>query len=95
MGLVKLSQRILGPCTLIQAALPAILKTPDSFHQETMDKLEKAAELFYNELKSIPGLNPVKPAGAMYMMVNESFYYCRNLSKHTRLIGESRVFRIL
>ena len=76
MGLLNLSQRILGPCTLVQAALPAILKTPKSFHETTMEKLEKNADLIYKKLEKIPGLNPVRPSGAMYMMVCfQSFSY--------------------
>jgi len=69
-GLLSLSQRILGPCTLVQAALPSILKnTPKSFFKETMEKLENAANTIYKELAKIDGLYPVKPEGAMYMMV--------------------------
>ncbi|CAK8672528.1 tyrosine aminotransferase-like [Clavelina lepadiformis] len=68
-GLVKLSQRILGPCTLIQAALPGILSTPEACHQETIAKLEKNADLLYEKLRIIPGLKPIKPEAAMYMMV--------------------------
>ncbi|KAH9502629.1 hypothetical protein Btru_073963 [Bulinus truncatus] len=69
-GLLKLSQRILGPNTLVQAALPDILKnTPQSFHQETLDYLETNAQLFYKNLSKIQGLIPVIPKGAMYMMI--------------------------
>ena len=68
-GLLKLTQRILGPTTFIQAALPGILDTPASFHQEVVAKLEKSANILYERLASIPGLHPVKPQAAMYMMV--------------------------
>ena len=37
-GLIHLSQKILGPNSLVQAAIPAILeKTPQSFYQETIN----------------------------------------------------------
>ncbi|CAL1544859.1 unnamed protein product [Lymnaea stagnalis] len=69
-GLLKLSQRILGPNTLIQAALPEILKnTPQSFFDDTLKYLQTNADLFYQNLSDIPGLHPVMPQGAMYMMV--------------------------
>jgi len=69
-GLFKLSQRILGPCTLVQAALPAILtKTPDTFHKDTLRKLEDAAGATFDKLNQIEGITPVRPDAAMYMMV--------------------------
>ncbi|KAK0049755.1 tyrosine aminotransferase, partial [Biomphalaria pfeifferi] len=69
-GLLKLSQRILGPNTLVQAALPEILKlTPKSFYTETLEYLETNAQLFYKYLSKIQGLMPIMPRGAMYMMI--------------------------
>lgn len=69
-GLFSLSQRILGPNTLIQAALPDILKnTPQQFFHTTVQYIQKNAELFYKRFLQIPGLKPVMPQGAMYMMV--------------------------
>lgn len=69
-GLASLSQRILGPNTLIQAALPDILKnTPPEFFHSTIHYIQKNAELFYKRFSTIPGLLPVMPQGAMYMMV--------------------------
>ncbi|XP_025114868.1 tyrosine aminotransferase-like isoform X2 [Pomacea canaliculata] len=69
-ALVSLSQRILGPNTLVQAALPDILeKTPESFYRDTIQYIQQNADLFYKRFKEIPGLNPIMPQGAMYMMV--------------------------
>jgi tyrosine aminotransferase len=66
-----LSQKILGPNTLIQAALPEILKdTPKSFYTDTLTFIESNAKLFYEKISKIPGLTPVMPQGAMYMMVS-------------------------
>ncbi|KAJ1540269.1 hypothetical protein HK096_011103, partial [Nowakowskiella sp. JEL0078] len=52
-----------------QSALPEILKAPQSFYDETIETLERQAMLCYNQLIVIPGLKPVLPQGAMYMMV--------------------------
>jgi len=69
-GLFQLSQRILGPCTLVQAALPDILNnTSSEFHDNTMKKLERGAMTAYTGISKIKGLNPVQPGAAMYMMV--------------------------
>ncbi|KAM6937357.1 tyrosine aminotransferase [Xenentodon cancila] len=69
-GLVKLSQRILGPCTIIQGALESILNnTPQSFFSNTISFLKSNSEICFNELSTISGLNPVMPSGAMYLMV--------------------------
>ncbi|KAI3387583.1 hypothetical protein SNEBB_001034 [Seison nebaliae] len=69
-GLLALCQRILGPCALIQAALPDILEnTPQSYHQNNIDKLSRSAKLAYELLCRNDVLEPVMPSGAMYMMV--------------------------
>lgn len=123
-GLVKLSQRILGACSVVQGALESILNnTPQSFYKDTISflkvirplqetirlivsntwsvtflmlvsaleqqkwlahhpfqplwpkyiiifLLQSNSEICYNELSTIPGLNPVMPSGAMYLMVS-------------------------
>lgn len=69
-GLQCLSQRIIGSNTLVQGALPRILEeTPESFYKETLKSIELNAKLAYDRLKRVPGLKPVMPEGAMYMMV--------------------------
>jgi tyrosine aminotransferase len=69
-GLSRLSMKILGPCTVIQAALPAIFdKVPHSFHEKNIEVFRRNAELIYKGLSQVPGLNPIMPAGAMYIMV--------------------------
>ena len=37
-----------------------------------------AAEMFYEELKDAPGLNPIMPSGAMYMMVSFGPFFAKN-----------------
>ncbi|KAG5684610.1 hypothetical protein PVAND_013835 [Polypedilum vanderplanki] len=69
-GLLNLSARILGPNSLVQGALPAILKnTPQKFYDELVETLQNHANIAYSMLKEIPGLTPIMPQGAMYMMV--------------------------
>ncbi|CAH2066998.1 unnamed protein product, partial [Iphiclides podalirius] len=69
-GLANISSRILGPSTLIQRALPAILRyTPQSFFDDVVLFIESQAKLAYEELRRAPGLRPIMPQGAMYMMV--------------------------
>ncbi|NXU88080.1 ATTY aminotransferase, partial [Xiphorhynchus elegans] len=96
-GLVRLSQRILGPCTLVQGALERILRrTPPEFYQNTLSILKSNADLCYAALSAIPGLQPVRPAGAMYLMVGiemEHFPEFENDVEFTeRLISEQSVF---
>lgn len=69
-GLTALSQRILGPNTLIQGAVRKILnETPQHFYDKTVAVVQRNAEIFYEMMTKIKGLNPVMPAGAMYMMI--------------------------
>lgn len=69
-GLQSLSQRIIGSNTIVQGALPNILNdTPQGFFDECIEIVQKNAVLAYSLLNSIPGLRPIMPAGAMYMMV--------------------------
>lgn len=69
-GLGNLSSRILGSNTLVQGALPAILRnTPQKFYDELVETLQNHANIAFQLLKDIPGLKPIMPSGAMYMMI--------------------------
>ncbi|XP_055678206.1 tyrosine aminotransferase-like isoform X2 [Lutzomyia longipalpis] len=69
-GLAKLSGVPLCANTVIQGALPAILKnTPQSFYDEVNGKLHRTATVAFEMLSEIEGMKPVMPEGAMYMMV--------------------------
>ncbi|XP_076062960.1 tyrosine aminotransferase-like [Oratosquilla oratoria] len=69
-GLTSLSQRVIGSNTIVQGALSAILEgTPQSFFTNTLTQIQKNADLSYGLLSVTPGLRPVLPQGAMYMMV--------------------------
>uniref|UniRef100_A0A8D2ZDW9 Tyrosine aminotransferase n=1 Tax=Scophthalmus maximus TaxID=52904 RepID=A0A8D2ZDW9_SCOMX len=96
-GLVKLSQRILGACSLVQGALEGILNnTPHTFYSQTISLLMSNSEICFNELSAVPGLNPVKSSGAMYLMVGidmDHFPEFRNDVDFTeRLVTEQSVF---
>ena len=69
-GMIALSQKIVGPCSLIQGALPKILKeTPDSYFQNITSVLRENAEICMKTFEKIPCLKPLRPQGAMYLMV--------------------------
>jgi len=96
-GLVKLSQRILGACSIVQGALEGILNnTPQSFYNNTLSFLKSNSEICFNELSTVPGLNPIMPSGAMYLMVGidmDHFPDFKNDVDFTeRLVTEQSVF---
>ncbi len=82
----RLATRNIGPCALVQAAIPEIFKTvPDSFFTETIATFESNAKAGYEGLSKVDGLRPVMPAGAMYMMVSLVYCVCvslRPISEH-------------
>ncbi|XP_071493551.1 tyrosine aminotransferase-like [Diadema antillarum] len=97
LGLFRLSTKILGPCTVIQSALPTILeKTPDSFHDNTVEILQRNAEICYRFFKSTPGLNPIMPKGSMYLMsgidINDFQGFVDDMEFVQCLMSEESVF---
>ncbi|XP_045542086.1 tyrosine aminotransferase [Papilio machaon] len=96
-GLANLATRILGPSTLIQRALPAILKyTPQSFFDEVVLFIENQAKMAYEELLRAPGLRPIMPQGAMYMMIEIKISHFpefkNDLQFVERMVSEQSVF---
>lgn len=96
-GLVSLSSRILGSNSLVQGALPAILKnTPQTFFDELVETLQIHAKIAFRILKAVRGISPKMPAGAMYMMVGidiDSFpKYPDDLEFVQDLVREQSVF---
>nr|XP_029524057.1 tyrosine aminotransferase-like [Oncorhynchus nerka]XP_029524058.1 tyrosine aminotransferase-like [Oncorhynchus nerka] len=96
-GLVKLSQRILGACTIVQGAIESILNdTPQEFYYRTISFLKSNSEICFSELSTVPGLTLVLPAGGMYLMVGiemEHFPEFQNDVQFTeRLVTEQSVF---
>ncbi|KAI8996718.1 pyridoxal phosphate-dependent transferase [Gaertneriomyces semiglobifer] len=68
-GLSNLTTLILGANSLIQAAIPSILASPKSHFEKTMAQLERNAHVSAELLTGIPGIRPVVPQGAMYLML--------------------------
>lgn len=96
-GLVKLTQRILGACSIVQGALESILNdTPQSFYCNTLSFLKSNSEICFNELSTVPGLNPVMPSGAMYLMVGIDVVHFPEFKNDVdfteRLVTEQSVF---
>lgn len=93
-GLVNLSQLTLGANSLIQAAIPDILAAPEAFHTSTLQQLERNAMLSRDLLSGIPGIVPVAPQGAMYLMLEiqmEHFTFTDDLQFVERLAEEESV----
>ncbi|XP_051884589.1 tyrosine aminotransferase [Pristis pectinata] len=96
-GLVCLSQRILGPCTIVQGALEDILnKTTQEFYDATNSILKSNTDLCFNALAMVPGLRPIRACGTMYMMVGidiDDFpEFESDIDFTERLITEQSVF---
>uniref|UniRef100_A0A914HW76 Tyrosine aminotransferase n=1 Tax=Globodera rostochiensis TaxID=31243 RepID=A0A914HW76_GLORO len=93
-GIVSLSQKIVGPCALIQGALPRILRdTPQSFFDNIKNLLSQNAQIVYDILARVPGLKPLRPQGAMYMMVGfDPELYGDETSFVQSLISEESVY---
>ena len=72
-GVANFLTKLVAPPAVIQAAIPDMIKnTPESFFIDAMEVFEKSASMCYSRLKDVPGLTPVLPDGAMYMMVRIS-----------------------
>ncbi|XP_050361316.1 tyrosine aminotransferase [Nymphalis io] len=96
-GLSNLSMKILGPNTLVQRALPAILEyTPQSFFDDVLLFIENQAKLAFEELRHAPGLRPIMPQGAMYMMIEIKLSHFPEFSNECvfveRMVAEQSVF---
>ncbi|KAK2170498.1 hypothetical protein NP493_1149g00075 [Ridgeia piscesae] len=96
-GLTGLSQRTLGPNTLVQGALAKILtQTPSHFFDSTLQAIHRNARICFEALSNVCGLRPVMPQGAMYMMVGidmDRFPEFKNDKEFTEcLVTEQSVF---
>jgi tyrosine aminotransferase len=59
-GLISLSSRILGSNSLVQGALPAILKnTPQKFYDELVETLQDHANIAFKKLSKIKGIKVI------------------------------------
>ena len=69
-ALSRLSTVILGPCTLIQAAIPRIFSDVKmSYYDNLNGILKKQSDLMAHLFGKIDGLKPVPAQGAMYLLV--------------------------
>jgi len=96
-ALQSLSQRIIGSNTLVQGALPDILRnTPQSFFDDTISQVQANADIAFDRLRLCPGLKPVKPKGAMYIMVGIDMArypaFATEFQFVERLVSEQSVF---
>ncbi|CAI5462233.1 unnamed protein product [Closterium sp. Yama58-4] len=97
-SLERLLQYAPQPCSLIQAALPAILNsTPPSFLRHLNCQLADAARTSLARVGAIPGLGcPSEPQGGMFLMVRvdlgsfpsfpDDISWCRQLLQEQRVV---------
>ena len=58
------------PCSLIQYALPKILKeTPQSYFDDYCSKLAESSYYVYEKLRHMKHIEPIKATAGLYMMV--------------------------
>jgi len=68
-GLYRLSTLTMGPNSLVQVALPTILRRiPPDWHKGLIRVLQRHADVSFHALSQCPGLRPYKAKGAMYIM---------------------------
>lgn len=79
----------------MQCALPALLaNTPESFYEQTMSTLQHTSTALFNRLSLIPGLRPILPQGAMYLVCGglDNFEFADELGFFEALYKEENVF---
>lgn len=88
-GLKSMCGRILGSNSIVQGALPDMLKkTPKSFFDSVINVLYTNARLAFRILRKAPGLNPIMPDGAMYMMVGIDIEHFPAFKSDTHFVQE-------
>ena len=97
-GLSRASQLIMGPCVLIQGALPDMLtQVPAAFYRDTMAVLEANARVVVEALKEAPGLRVIEPQGAFYALVGidtDVVDVADDVDFGQRLVTEQSVFAL-
>ena len=96
-GIVALSQKIVGPCSLVQGALPRILaETPEEYFEKNRKVIETNGNIVDAALKGVPGLSSVRPQGAMYQMIAvEKSIYGDDVLFAQNLIKVSLIYELL
>lgn len=86
-GLSQLLGRNFGPNRTLQLALPDIFKNvPQSFFDETVKKVQLHAMTAFNLLENVPGLTPIKPSGAFYIMIKIHLEHFKKFSSDLEFI---------
>lgn len=79
-GLYRLATKVLGPSTLVQAAIPDILSSvPEEYHTQNVSLFHRNAQAVTRILSSAPGVRPVMPSATMYIMVSILYTMCPSL----------------
>lgn len=96
-GMGKVTTIWLHPNSLVQFALPKILKEIDeSFHDSYRSILRKSSVIAYETLKTVEGLDPIKGKGAMYMMcrikMDQFTGFADEVDFCQKLLAEENVF---
>lgn len=73
-GVAALTTLLVGPNILVQSALHSILlETPASYTKELKATLAHHASVCYKLVLKAEGLHPIRPQGAMYLMIRIDF----------------------
>merc|ERR1712013_319573 len=73
-NLGKHSMILLHPSSIVQHALPTILReTPESYFDGIKEKLALSSQTAFTRLSEIRGITPIRSSAAMYMMVRIDF----------------------
>lgn len=91
-AITQLSQMILGPNSLVQAALPALFgSVPDAYFADLCRVLRDNAERCVRHIDRIEGLSCVAPQGAMYLMVRPYLCYASQLAATRLTVAQVRI----
>ncbi|OXG22863.1 tyrosine aminotransferase [Cryptococcus neoformans] len=71
-GIAAWGNRFMGPNSLIQGALPELLKTDPSWFEQVVGKIKCNAHIIFKAVNDIPGLSCSFPTGALYVLVRIS-----------------------
>lgn len=93
-GLMDLSTLTLGPTSVVQSIVPALLeKTPEQYYKDVINQLEDNVKVIKDHLSNTPGLHLIEPQGAMYVMVGlDESVLGNDVEFSTNLVEEESVF---
>ncbi|ORX35525.1 pyridoxal phosphate-dependent transferase [Kockovaella imperatae] len=94
-GLHMLANRILGPNSLVQAALPEILETPGDWFEGLTSILARNAKITHEGINGIYGLVASAPRGAMYLLIGISSAFNLDDIEFSRLLYKEQALFVL